>query len=247
MKIFSRNPVFARKGLFSGLAVFVFSLISILPVLSQAYAGVSSDVPEALGDTAGHDQAAVTERCRLQRDMALLESVMDSREKAIQTDVPCEQRDVLAAAVPTVPDHDAGLGIAIRELVAGYPIEVMIPAIAKYDREIAALIVGIAKKESNWGKRVPVDADGADCFNYWGYTGAGSRGVEMGHGCFGSPEEAVTAVGNRLKHLVGLRETSEPKNMIIWKCGLSCQGHSDESVRKWIADVDIYYRRIASK
>lgn len=129
-------------------------------------------------------------------------------------------------------------------MTAGFPIEIMAPVIAEYDREVAALIVGIAKKESNWGKRVPLDKDGADCFNYWGWKGAGARGVAMGHGCFGTPEEAVRAVGNRITELVEKRKTSEPKSMIVWKCGSSCATHSPESVRKWISDVDLYYRKI---
>lgn len=141
--------------------------------------------------------------------------------------------------------QDTALSDTIRELAAGYPLEAMALSIAKYDRGVAGLIVGIAKKESNWGKRAPFASNGDDCFNYWGYKGAGSRGVAMGHGCFGSPEEAVTAVGDRLKELVALRETSEPARMIIWKCGSSCKGHSDESVQKWIADVSLYYDRIA--
>jgi hypothetical protein len=137
------------------------------------------------------------------------------------------------------------LNTEIAFMTAGYPIERMAPAIAKYDREVAALIVGIAKKESNWGRRVPRSGDGADCFNYWGFKGAGSRGVAMGHGCFGSPEEAVEKVGNRIAELVQIRSTSEPKNFTIWKCGSSCSTHSDESVRKWVSDVDQYYRVLA--
>lgn len=133
----------------------------------------------------------------------------------------------------------------IRLLVSGTPMEAMAPFIAGFDREVAALLVGIAKKESSWGQRVPLDAAGEDCFNYWGYKGAGARGIAMGHGCFGSPEEAVRMVGNRLAELVALRQTSEPRNMVVWKCGSSCAGHSPESVRKWIADVDLYYRKLA--
>ncbi len=137
------------------------------------------------------------------------------------------------------------LNTEIVSMTAGYPIEFMAPAIAKYHRDVAALLVGIAKKESNWGKRVPRSDDGADCFNYWGFKGAGSRGVAMGHGCFGSPEEAVEKVGNRIAELVQLRSTSEPKNFTIWKCGSSCATHSPESVRKWVSDVDQYYRVLA--
>lgn len=137
------------------------------------------------------------------------------------------------------------LDTEILSLTAGYPIEYMSTSIAKYDRKVAALLVGIAKKESNWGKRVPRSDDGSDCFNYWGFKGAGSRGVAMGHGCFGSPEEAVEKVGNRIAELVELRSTSEPKNFTIWKCGSSCATHSPESVRKWVSDVDQYYRLLA--
>ncbi|MFA9262588.1 MAG: hypothetical protein ACEQSB_04515 [Undibacterium sp.] len=135
----------------------------------------------------------------------------------------------------------------LKTMLSGYPIEAMAPFIARYDRDIAGLIVGIAKKESNWGKRVPLDTAGADCYNYWGYKGAGARGIAMGHGCFGTAEEAVQAVGKRLQELVALRQTSEPKNMTIWKCGSSCATHSPESVRKWVSDVDIYFRAIARK
>lgn len=142
---------------------------------------------------------------------------------------------------------DSVLNSQIVSMTVGYPIEQMASAIAMYDREVAALLVGIAKKESNWGKRVPRSSDGADCFNYWGFKGAGSRGVAMGHGCFGSPEEAVEAVGNRVAELVRIRATSEPKNFTIWKCGSSCATHSPESVRKWVSDVDQYYRVLASR
>lgn len=132
----------------------------------------------------------------------------------------------------------------LRTLVAGYPIEAMLPSIVKYDRNIAALIVGIAKKESDWGKHVPLDDAGHDCFNYWGFKGAGTRGVAMGHGCFGSPSEAVERVGNRIVELSTLRTTA-PEKMVVWKCGSSCAWDKPENVRKWIADVHIYYDKIA--
>ncbi|MEK7550159.1 MAG: hypothetical protein AAB519_04255, partial [Patescibacteria group bacterium] len=132
----------------------------------------------------------------------------------------------------------------IRDMVGGYPMESMVPAIGHFDRGVAGLIVGIAKKESNWGKRVPTK-DGEDCFNYWGYKGAGSRGTAMGHGCFGSPEEAVTVVGGRIQELVEKRQGSDPARMVVWKCGSSCATHSPESVSKWISDVNLYYRQIA--
>lgn len=203
----------------------------------------------ALADTALEESLPSNEeRCYWQEDVARFFALQEGKQNALQTSVPCEIPSVPSSVenievMKHLPDND--LSVTIRAITTGYPIEVMIPTIATFDREIAALIVGIAKKESNWGKRVPVDKSGNDCFNYWGYKGVGTRGIEMGHSCFGSPEEAATVVGNRLKHLVELRKTSDPKNMIIWKCGSSCAGHSDESVRKWIADVSLYYNRIA--
>ena len=74
----------------------------------------------------------------------------------------------------------------------------MAESISRYDDPIAGLIVGIAKKESNWGKRTP-KLRGEECFNYWGYRGPGSRGMtEDGYGCFEKPSDAVETIGNRL-------------------------------------------------
>lgn len=140
---------------------------------------------------------------------------------------------------------DVLLAEEIQALVAGFPIEVMTGPIAEYDREIAGLIVGIGKKESNWGKRTP-KLGGEECFNFWGYRGAGTRGFTPdGYGCWEKPAEAVKTIGDRLAKLRDLRQSAEPARMIVWKCGHSCAGHSDESVRKWIADVNFYYQEIA--
>lgn len=133
----------------------------------------------------------------------------------------------------------------LYEMVQGHPIEQMVPYIAEYDKEIAALIVGIGKKESNWGKRSPLKNNGDTCYNYWGYKGAGSEGVAMGHGCFGSPKEAVDAIGGRIKELVD-QGLNTPSKMIVWKCGRSCAGHAPGSPEKWISDVSIYYNQIIS-
>ncbi|MDP2838216.1 MAG: hypothetical protein Q8O53_02990 [Candidatus Moranbacteria bacterium] len=132
----------------------------------------------------------------------------------------------------------------MRTLVTGYPIEAMSTLISEQNKTTAAFLVGIAKKESNWGKRVPRAADGSDCYNYWGYRGAGSRGIAMGHGCFGSPEEAVGIVGGRLDTFVEDYKFRTPQEMIVWKCGFSCAGHSNTSVKKWIADVGYYYDQV---
>jgi hypothetical protein len=239
---------FARKGLISGLAFFSFGLTGVLPGLPQIDSGVFalSKSPEEKREKSG---TGIEERCYWQEDVSFFAALQETKNTAGKTSIPCDKMIAPKVGTPEIKTtrSDEALDTLIRKMTAGYPVEAMAPAIAKYDREVAGLIVGIAKKESNWGKRVPLDASGADCFNYWGYKGAGTRGVAMGHGCFGSPEEAVETVGNRLAKLVELRQTSEPKNMIIWKCGSSCKGHSDESVQKWITDVSLYYDRIASK
>ncbi|NCQ06186.1 MAG: hypothetical protein GW815_01340 [Candidatus Moranbacteria bacterium] len=128
----------------------------------------------------------------------------------------------------------------IREMVKGYPIEAMLSYIFEQDRLTMAFLIGIAKKESNWGKRVPV-LDDQDCFNYWGYRGVRRLMGTGGHTCFNSREDAVTTVAKRINTLVHSEELNTPEKMIIWKCGFSCNGHSRESVKKWIADVDMYF------
>lgn len=185
------------------------------------------------------------ELCLFRIEQELWESFgQDSAEPMARTDAMRDCSDIVSGRDVFVSGDRNGLEEEIRSLVSGYPIEAMAPFMASYDREIAALLVGIAKKESGWGEHVPLDAAGKDCFNYWGYKGAGTRGTGMGHGCFGDPEEAVRTVGNRLVELVAMRNTSDPENMIIWKCGSSCAGHSKESVRKWIVDVSLYYDKL---
>jgi hypothetical protein len=130
----------------------------------------------------------------------------------------------------------------IKNITKNHPIEDMAPFIATYDKKIAALIVGIAKKESDWGFHSP-SKNGQTCYNYWGYKGQGSRGMALGYSCFGTPEEAVKAIGGRIKTLVNKR-IDTPQKMVVWKCGSSCAGHDPAGVSKWISDVSIYYNRI---
>lgn len=128
----------------------------------------------------------------------------------------------------------------IREMVKGYPIEAMLPYIFEQDRMTSSFLIGIAKKESNWGKRIPV-LDGQDCFNYWGYRGVRRLMGTGGHTCFNSRQDAVQTVAKRINTLTHSEALNTPEKMIIWKCGFSCSGHSRESVKKWIADVDMYF------
>jgi hypothetical protein len=177
------------------------------------------------------------ERCVWENDRKLFGAVKDG----------VAPMEVLSVCVPTESDdRNPLLRQTIELMTEGYPIQAMVPAIILFDREIAALIVGIAKKESDWGKHTPKQG-GKECFNYWGYRAPGSLGLTPdGYGCFATPEEGATVIGERLEKLAGLRVSTEPRQMVVWKCGSSCAGHSDESVRKWISDVEHYYRKIVA-
>ena len=132
----------------------------------------------------------------------------------------------------------------LYEITGDAPIKEMVPFISKRDEKVAAFLIGIAKKESGWGEHVPL-LNGQDCYNYWGYKGAASRGSAMGYACFSNPEEAVEIVGNRLEVLIGKNHTTASK-MLIWKCGSSCAGHDPKGVESWVSTVSLYFNKIMS-
>lgn len=127
-------------------------------------------------------------------------------------------------------------------MVSGYPIQDMASSISSKDRMVAAYLVAIAKKESNWGKRSPMK-DGETCYNYWGYRGTYNQ-TDSGYSCFDSPQQAVNVVGKRIKDLID-KDVNSPKKMAVaWKCGWNCSGHSYFSVKKWEWDVGYYFNKI---
>jgi hypothetical protein len=140
-------------------------------------------------------------------------------------------------------DAQKELNKKIVSIVKNTPMEKMATEISKKNRTVAGLIVGIAMKESKFGIYSP-KKNGRDCFNYWGYRGK-ENPTASGYSCFKTPEEAVRIVGGRIEEMVK-GGSDRPSQMIAWKCGYSCAGHSSESVRKWIADVSIHYYQIAS-
>lgn len=132
----------------------------------------------------------------------------------------------------------------LENMVVGHPIEAMIPYIANEDPETAKFLVSIAKKESNWGKYAPKNELGESCYNYWGYRGQTESVTRSGYSCFKSPKEAVAVVGRRLNYLIWDLRLDTPEELIVWKCGFSCAGHSSYGVNKWIQDVDYYAQKI---
>ncbi|MEF3692104.1 MAG: hypothetical protein V3574_03575 [Candidatus Moraniibacteriota bacterium] len=129
----------------------------------------------------------------------------------------------------------------IRKQTQGYPIESMTRIIAKQDEQVAAFLVAIAKKESNWGKRTP-KLNGEECNNLWGFRQKRERMGSGGHTCFDNQREAVESVATRIEELIK-SGVDTPEEMVVWKCGYSCDAHSNESVAKWIADVNYYYSK----
>ncbi len=133
-----------------------------------------------------------------------------------------------------------------KNMVKGYPIEKMLPYIFSEDREVASYLIAIAKQESNWGKRKPV-LNGKDCYNYWGYRGKRKEMGSGGHTCFSSREDAVKTVGKRIHKLVYDYNKKNVSDMIVWKCGASCDGHSKEGVNRWINTVSAYKDNLLKK
>ena len=134
----------------------------------------------------------------------------------------------------------------IREMVKGYPMEKMLPHIMEKDRMVISFLIGIAKKESNWGKRVPV-LNGQDCYNYWGYRGQRKLMGSGGHTCFNSRKDAVDTVAKRLETLIQEYDRNTPEEMVVWKCGSSCAATGGQAAAdKWISDVDMYFSELNS-
>jgi len=132
--------------------------------------------------------------------------------------------------------------IRIGRLVAGQPMAEMTPFIAEKDKAVAAYLVAIAKKESNWGKFSP-QKNNKNCYNYWGYRGTYNQ-TASGYSCFDSPQQAVDVVGKRIGDLVE-KNVDTPKAMVLaWKCGWDCSGHDPGSVTKWVSDVNYYYQKV---
>ncbi|MEF3691532.1 MAG: hypothetical protein V3574_00565 [Candidatus Moraniibacteriota bacterium] len=132
----------------------------------------------------------------------------------------------------------------VQELVEGYPIEDFLPYLQGKDREVVSFYIAIAKKESNWGKRVPV-LKGEDCYNYVGFRGKSDRMGTGGHTCFADRKEAVEVVSQRIEELIKKYGRDTAKEMVVWKCGSDCNATGGQAAaNKWIADVDMILKEL---
>ena len=142
-----------------------------------------------------------------------------------------------------ISEGNISLEKKIKDLTKGYPIENMAANLARKDLKIAAFMVAIAKKESNWGERVPV-LNNQDCFNYWGYRGIRNKMGSDGHTCFDSRRDAVNTISKRLAYLIQEKGIDTPEKLVIWKCGSDCENQDQEAVNKWVDDVSLYYDKM---
>jgi hypothetical protein len=142
------------------------------------------------------------------------------------------------------PLPKSSLEKTLGKMVAGHPMEDMVPYIARQDPVTATFLVSIAKQESNWGKYSPKNLDGSECYNYWGYRGRTESVTPSGYSCFRTPKEAVKVVGKRLNRLIWDYELDTPKELLVWKCGSSCAGHDPADVVRWQNTVGMYSKKI---
>jgi len=132
----------------------------------------------------------------------------------------------------------------ISKMVSDSPMAAMIPALKKIDQDVAAYLVAIAKKESDWGRHTP-KKNGKECYNFWGYRGK-ENATASGYSCFDSPDHAVEVVSNRIERLVN-QGINTPSEMVIWKCGSDCNVTGGQAAaNKWIADVSSVYNKLKS-
>lgn len=141
-----------------------------------------------------------------------------------------------------VYEKEVEINQEVAKMVAGTPMEKMVPYLSEKDDQVASFLVAIAKKESNWGKFSP-KKNGKECFNYWGYRGPENT-TDSGYSCFRNPRQAVSVVGRRIAELID-QEIDTPSKMIVWKCGRNCEAAGGQAAAdKWIQDVGYYYRRM---
>jgi len=166
--------------------------------------------------------------------------VVQSCEPLLYTKKPTSTNNVvITKKSPTTIENP--MRKKITSIIKNTPMEKMLEPIINRDKQVAAYLVGIAMKESKFGKYSP-KKNGAECYNYWGYRGKENT-TASGYSCFNSPEHAIQVVGDRIESMVK-RGARNPAEMISWKCGSTCAGHDPDSVRKWIADVSIHYYQL---
>jgi hypothetical protein len=226
----------ARMWNLSIVGAVIFGMLT----MTMIYKYLGQNVSAALNDAVYAEQLQQIESIIIPSGS----NVVDAKEAQSETTDSIDTSFVTKILAQAEEKEDSEFEQELREMVKGYPIELMIPEIAKQDRIVAAFIVAIAKKESAWGNRIPV-LDGQDCFNYWGYRGIRDRMGTGGHTCFDSPADAVATVGKRIATLVDEYGRNTPAEMVVWKCGSDCEVTGGQAAaNKWISDVALYFDQL---
>jgi len=152
-----------------------------------------------------------------------------------------KNNESIAVPVAAVKKSLSPMERKIGKMTSDYPIEKMVPFIARKNKRVAAYLVAIAKKESDWGKYSP-KKNGRECYNYWGYRSSYNQ-TESGYSCFDSPSQAVNVVGKRIGNLVA-KKIDTPREMVLWKCGNNRVATRSAGAGKWVRDVSLYYNQL---
>ena len=210
----------------------IFGMLTMTMIYNYLGQGVSAAILQ--NDQVAEAQAA-QEATQLQNQMVATASANASQEINSQIDMDS------VTSLLSEQSAKQDLEKEITAMVKGYPIESMVPEIAKHDRVVAAFLIGIARQESDWGVHVPL-YQGQTCYNDWGWRGANPVGTG-GHTCFSSPEEAVSTVAKRIQFLVDNNKLNTPEKMIVWKCG-DCSWDNRNDMQIWINSVSTIFNKL---
>ncbi|MBU2025384.1 MAG: hypothetical protein ABIC19_00525 [Patescibacteria group bacterium] len=214
----------------------LFLLILILTILIYSNAQAKEALDEKtffdeLKNIDGNQKYNLCQRGELKQDQIKKNAVLDENKRLfynLNLLMPESSKNIQVKDSAII-DQELKQDIALE--LQGTRMEPMIDFIAKKDRRIAALLVGIAKIESGYKHNYQ--------FNFWGYAG--------GYYGFKNPEQAVNVVGKRLEELSDQGLDTPQKLVTTWKCGSSCASHPPGSVKRWVNTVSGPFTRIAMK
>jgi hypothetical protein len=211
------------KNKIGRIALFLLLLIITVLVYGKAEAKETNNTEEDLLINQIQNQAKEQEELFIPKETtASLD--LDTKEN---NDLALELKAQIKEETVLVTDEE--LREDIKKELTGTRMEPMIDYISTYERQTAALIVGIAKSESGYKHNYQN--------NFWGYAG--------GYFAFESPKEAVMVVGKRIEELKNKGLDTPGRIVTTWKCGRSCAAHAPGSVQRWISTASGPYNRIA--
>lgn len=209
----------------------IFGMFLMTMIYRYLGPGAQAKIQEA------KEQAAIEQQLQKEAAEKVLGENIAKAEKEKKIQAENERKQAIA-------DRQSEFERKIKEMVDGHPIEKMAPYIAKEDPLVAAFFIAIARKESAWGERVPVNG-GKDCYNYVGFRLKTEKMGSDGHSCFSSPKEGFEVTVKRMKNLIYKEKMTTAQKMVSpWKCGYDCSWDNPQAVQKWVSDVDYYLKQV---